>query len=109
MGEYENAALDAVREYARMNNREKKAYLKRICEESGVDAAGLINRMLAKPITINFHIDRIAGNGKTVIENLTEQGMYLGQFQTGTSNGMLGEAVLTGNGGYFLMFIRLNM
>lgn len=54
MGEYENAALDAVREYARMNNREKKAYLKRICEESGVDAAGLINRMLAKPITINF-------------------------------------------------------
>ena len=90
MGEYENAALDAVREYARMNNREKKAYLKRICEESGVDAAGLINRMLAKPITINFHIDRIAGNGKTVIENLTEQGMYLGQFQTGTSNGMLG-------------------
>ena len=54
LGEYDNAALDAVREYARMNHKEQKTYLKRICEEAGIDAAGLHTELAEHPITINF-------------------------------------------------------
>ncbi|MGK5498220.1 DUF3626 domain-containing protein, partial [Streptomyces sp. URMC 125] len=39
-------------------------------------------------VTVNFHPDRAAG-GRTVLEALAEDGVYLPQFVTGTSNGGL--------------------
>jgi hypothetical protein len=61
--------------------------LEQICKQFGVDIEKLIDRVLQNPVTLNFHPDRFSNNGKTVIENLLEQGQYHGQFRTGTTNG----------------------
>lgn len=87
---YGNVALNQVREFAKTNNSEQKLYLAQICKEFDVDIDILLQQVLSNSVTINFHIDRFSANGKTIIENLTEQGMYHGQFRTGTSNGGLG-------------------
>ncbi len=39
---------------------------------------------------MNFHINQLANNDKTIIENLTAKSKYHSQFRTGISNGMLG-------------------
>ena len=39
---------------------------------------------------MNFHINQLANNDKTIIENLTVKSKYHSQFRTGISNGMLG-------------------
>ncbi|MFJ9059405.1 DUF3626 domain-containing protein [Streptomyces sp. NBC_00111] len=39
-------------------------------------------------VTMNFHPDRVSG-GRTVLERLAEDGVYVSQFVTGTSNGGL--------------------
>ncbi|MFJ8885386.1 DUF3626 domain-containing protein [Streptomyces sp. NPDC102402] len=39
-------------------------------------------------VTLNFHPDRVSG-GRTVLERLAEDGVYVSQFVTGTSNGGL--------------------
>lgn len=83
-------ALNRVREYARAKKSEYQTFVEEICKPFDVDVDVLINRILYNPVTINFHPDRISNNGKTIIENLIEQGQYHGQFRTGTSNGVLG-------------------
>lgn len=87
MREYQEEAIRRVREYALSKSTEHRAFVDRVCEPLGVDLPLLIKRVLDNPITINFHPDRYANNGKTVLENLTEQGMYHSQFRTGTTNG----------------------
>ena len=84
---YQKDAIDKVRIYAESKNAEHVAYLEEICKPFNVDVCMLINEVLSKPITINFHPDRFSNNGKTVIENLLEQGQYHSQFRTGTTNG----------------------
>lgn len=39
-------------------------------------------------VTLNFHPDRVSG-GRTVLGRLADDGMYVSQFVTGTSNGGL--------------------
>ncbi len=87
MLDYQRWAIDRVRKYAKSTNTEHIAYLEEICKPFNVDVSLLINQVLSKPITINFHPDRFSNNGKTIIENLLEQGQYHGQFRTGTTNG----------------------
>jgi hypothetical protein len=67
--------------------REHPLSLDKFCAEFGVDVSFLIERILSNAITINFHPDRYANNGKIILDNLIEQGMYHGQFRTGTTNG----------------------
>lgn len=87
MLEYQKLAIDKVRKYAKINYKENRTYLENICSPFFVDSQELIHRILQSPITINFHPDRFSGNGKTIMENLVEQGLYHGQFHTGTTNG----------------------
>lgn len=87
MFDYQKAAIDKVREYAKTKNVEHIAYLEEICKPFNIDICLLINQVLQKPITVNFHLDRFSNNGKTVMENLLEQGQYHGQFRTGITNG----------------------
>ena len=87
MLDYQAEALTRVRKYARIKSAEQQAIADVFCKSSGVDISALINRVLINPITINFHPDHFSNNGKTIIENLIEQGQYQGQFRTGTTNG----------------------
>ncbi|MER5895221.1 DUF3626 domain-containing protein [Streptomyces sp. NPDC001876] len=43
----------------------------------------------ASAVTLNFHPDRAGGDGRTVLDLLAEDGVYVSQFVTGTSNGGL--------------------
>lgn len=87
MLDYQQNALNAIRERAQVRTSEYYPYVKRICAPFHVDVNSLMNNVLHSSITINFHPDRLSNNGKTVIENLLEQGQYHGQFRTGTTNG----------------------
>ncbi|HIS68994.1 MAG TPA: DUF3626 domain-containing protein [Candidatus Gallacutalibacter stercoravium] len=84
---YQEQALAKVRKYAKINDNDNLTYLENICTPFHVNVQQLIDRVLQSPITINFHPDRFANNGKTVLQNLLEQGYYHGQFRTGTTNG----------------------
>jgi len=86
---HEIEAINRVRNYA-LTNTEHQTVVEEFCKPFGIEASTLINRALCNPITLNFHPDRFSNNGKTIIENLMEQGQYHGQFRTGTSNGGLG-------------------
>jgi len=87
MLDYQKLALDKVRENAKINNKEQKIYLEQVCKSFNISIVELVDQVLQSHVTINFHIDRYSSNGKTVIENMIEQGQYHGQFQTGTTNG----------------------
>ncbi len=87
MLDYQIGAVDKVRENAKSKNIEYMTYLEQICKPLNVNVWLLINQVLSKPVTINFHPDRFSNNGKTIMENLLEQGQYDSQFRTGTTNG----------------------
>lgn len=85
--EFEQSAIDVVYRNACKAEADNRLHVTRICESQYIDADMLISNILRKPITVNFHPDRLSNNGKPIIENLLADGKYLGQFQTGTSNG----------------------
>lgn len=85
--DYQKSALDIVRKNAQLRMAEPRKYLEQCCQPFGIDAAYVLNRVLQSPVTINFHPDRLSNNGKTVMQNLLEEGIYESQFRTGTSNG----------------------
>lgn len=49
--------------------------------------ADLASWMFRFPITVNFHPDRIAGDGLTTAQSLVASGIYRSQFETGVSAG----------------------
>lgn len=49
--------------------------------------ADLASWLFRFPITLNFHPDRIAGDGLTAAESLAASGIYRSQFETGVSAG----------------------
>lgn len=49
--------------------------------------ADLASWMFRFPITLNFHPDRVAGDGLTAAESLAASGIYRSQFETGVSAG----------------------
>ena len=85
--DYQISAIHAVREYAKEKHASSHAFVESICKPFNVDVNILVHRVLSNSITINFHPDRLSNNGKTIIESLTTQGLYHGQFRTGTTNG----------------------
>jgi len=87
---YQTAAINAVRNYATLKTAEYQAYVNQMCAPFNVNPQTLVDKVLALPITINFHPDRISNNGKTILQNLIDSGQYRNQFQTGTSNGGTG-------------------
>ncbi|WP_433290934.1 DUF3626 domain-containing protein [Actinoplanes sp. CA-030573] len=58
------------------------AHVRGLCPQPGP--------VVAAPITVNFHPDRLLADGATVAEHLAAEGMYRSQFETGISNGGLG-------------------
>jgi len=94
MLDYQSEAINRVREYARTRYAEYHAIIENFCKPLDVDISMLTDSVLRNPVTFNFHPDRFSNNGKTIIENLIEQGIYHGQFRTGTTNG--GRSAYTG-------------
>ncbi len=86
------AALAHVRAQAERNRRRDEDRIRSALGDAGLSAdigelcAGL--RRVAT-LTINFHPDRIAGDGRSVAEVLLADGIYRSQFETGISNGGL--------------------
>jgi len=90
MLDYQQAAIAAVRQSAMQKIHKYLLYVEQVCQPFNVNASVLTNVVLSSPITINFHPDRLSGNGKTVLTNILSQGQYLSQFRTGTTNGGTG-------------------
>ena len=90
MQNYQKAAIHAVKTYAQAKVPSHQAYVDSICEPFNISGKSLAGKVLKRPVTINFHPDRLSNNGKTVIENLLAEGQYLSQFSTGTTNGGTG-------------------
>lgn len=87
MQHYQQTALDYARANSLPKLPESMEYLNGVCKRHGVRPVELIARMLQRPVTLNFHPDRISSDGRTVLESMTGQGYYHCQFLTGTTNG----------------------
>jgi len=85
--DYQVKAINTVKERADRCKAENQKFMEQICHPFNLDVAMLVNSILHKPITINFHPDRISNNMSTIMDNLIQQGLYQGQFHTGTTNG----------------------
>lgn len=86
------AALAHVRARAARTRRRDLARIRRVLREAGIAAdpdalcAGL--RRVAS-VTVNFHPDRVASDGRPVAVALATDGVYRSQFETRISNGGL--------------------
>ncbi len=87
MLDYQTKAINNVREYAKSKSADDFAYVTQICEPFHIEIETLIKNVLKNSVTLNFHPDRFSNNGKTILENLLEEGKYHGQFRTGITNG----------------------
>jgi len=93
IGHAGRAALEAVEARAYASEREDREALSRILPE-GAQADELIYKLLYDhAITLNFHPDRYANNGRLVADNLLADGEYLNQYATGISNGGMNAAI----------------
>ncbi|GHJ45219.1 hypothetical protein Cs7R123_25610 [Catellatospora sp. TT07R-123] len=81
-------ALDHVRVRARAGRGDALAALDRLLTGTGHGPAEVIAAALGRArITLNFHPDRLAADGRSVARALAEDGIYRSQFETGISNG----------------------
>ena len=85
-------AVAYVRAQAERKRRRDEGRIRNALRDAGISAdvgelcAGL--RRVAT-LTINFHPDRIAGDGRSVVEALRVDGVYRSQFETRISSGGL--------------------
>lgn len=64
------------------------AFLDELLQGTGLHARDLCRKIFENcTVTINFHPDRIAGNGRLILDNLLADGEYKNQYETGTTNG----------------------
>jgi len=86
------AALGYVRDLARRDpaaDQRAAAVLARAGIEAEVSE--LCSRVaMAGRVALNFHPDRVAADGRMVVEGLLSDGVYRSQFETGIPNGGLG-------------------
>ena len=87
MLDYQVKAVNHIRDSAEKSKSMHQELVAQICRPFSIDVNILIDSILHKPISINFHPDRLSNNGASVIDNLIHQGFYKGQFHTGTTNG----------------------
>ena len=85
--DFERKAINHIYTQAKIHESEKLSLIKQICGRSHFDANLLVDKLLSSPITINFHPDRFSNNGRIIIENLTNDGVYYNQFKTETTSG----------------------
>ncbi|KAB1906165.1 DUF3626 domain-containing protein [Micromonospora sp. AMSO31t] len=86
------AALQHVREAALRDRPAALAVIARHLAGSGAAyrAEEIVAAVAAHGrLTLNFHPDRLLGDGRTVAEALDQEGVYRSQFETGVSNGGL--------------------
>ncbi|WP_054875061.1 DUF3626 domain-containing protein [Oxobacter pfennigii] len=85
--DYELKTIKHICTHAKKQESEKLSLIEELCNGFSYDIDVLINKLLSAAVTINFHADRLSNNGAMIIENLIDDGMYFGQFKTGTTNG----------------------
>ena len=90
-------AIHFVEEYARPRCKTARETLQIICERSNIKS-DMIDSMIENiqqhaNIAIHFHPDVVNLEGKSVLENLLEGGVYRNQFETHLSNGLLDPTV----------------
>lgn len=80
-------ALDAVRASAQVRRGEAFARWQR-CGSGATDLRDVADALsTGGRLTVNFHPDRIARSGRTVVEGMARAGRYVSQWVTGISNG----------------------
>ena len=88
---FEINAIRTVAMYAEKSSDQDKETVKNILSSISYDFTDigfLENQLLLnRGVTLNFHPDRYSNNGKLIIHNLVEQGIYHSQFVTGVTNG----------------------
>lgn len=88
----QQAALRHVRSRALS---ERSAARRRIAASLGKstvtsnEVAALLALVASAPLALNFHPDRLAGDGRTVAQAMLDDGVYRSQFETRISNGGL--------------------
>ncbi len=84
------AALAAVRADAAAERERHLVRIERVLVGTGVGAQQLVSELGRQgALTLNFHPDRLLGDGRSVAEALHDDGVYRGQFETRISNGGL--------------------
>lgn len=86
---FEEEAVNHIAFEAAKKDPENIAFINSVLTHYGIKTSLFLKECLLRSITINFHPDRFSANGKLIIENLIDSGVYEGQFRTGTSNGGL--------------------
>lgn len=84
----QRAALDHVRAAARGRLDAARERLAALVAHAGVDA-DLAAVARTRPVALNFHPDRVAADGRTVVDALLDDGVYRSQWETRISNGGL--------------------
>ncbi len=87
MLDYQKNAINQVRAQAATRQDDTREVIKTMLEPLGIQTADLVALLLNRPITVNFHPDRLTRANKSVIESLIDEGKYQGQFLTQTTNG----------------------
>ena len=87
------AALAHVRTLAERDRHGATVRATEVLVRAGIDVG--VDELCARigvlgRVVCNFHPDRIAADGRTVVEALLADGVYRNQFETGISNGGLG-------------------
>lgn len=84
---FEKDAIDFIYNNSLKFEGKRKSSINNIFCNYNIYAENIIEKLLLKKVTINFHPDRLSSNGKLIIKNMITDGKYLNQFQTGTTNG----------------------
>jgi hypothetical protein len=83
-------ALAAVRARAGVDRQQRLWRIERALAGTGVEGRQLLSEIARQgALTLNFHPDRLLGDGRSVAQALYEDGVYRSQFETGISNGGL--------------------
>lgn len=84
------AALATVRAQAAPGREERLRRIEQTLAGTGVEGQQLLSELSRQgSLTLNFHPDRLIGDGRSVAQALFEDGTYRGQFETRISNGGL--------------------
>lgn len=83
--------MQHVRTVAMQRRQRDEVRCRQALAEAGisVDLGLLATRLMEHQVTVNFHPDRVARDGRTAAESLRDNGVYHNQYRTGTSAGSL--------------------
>lgn len=83
--------VEHIRDWARPSRRDAEARVTQLlCVlplSARPDPDQLAAALMNRPVTLNFHPDRVARDGATAAESLRDNGIYRTQYETGTGAG----------------------